>query len=884
MMFGTIETEDTFMKVMKVEKKVVETPLMKQYSFIKAKNPDAILLFRVGDFYETFGEDAIITSEILGITLTRRANGQAAAVELAGFPYHALDTYLPKLVRAGKRVAICDQLEDPKAAKKIVKRGVTELVTPGIAYSDTILSHKENNFLASVYIEKERAGVAFLDISTGEFYMAEGDMDYVDKLLANYAPKEVLHKKEQERSFNEFFGAKYYTYKMDEWAYSPEATRDKLLTHFQTTSLKGFGVDDLHLGTVAAGAVLFYLELTQHARLQHITAISRIDRDRYVWLDRFTIRNLELFYSPNENAKTLIDIIDKTISPMGARLLKRWVAMPLKEVTAINARLNVVDYFLQHDELRDLFKTNIYEIGDLERIISRAAAGRCTPREVVQLKNALRALQPIKQHCEAAQEPTLQKIGEQLNLCTGIAQRIEQQLVADPPNQVGKGTVIADGVHAELDELRKISRHGKDYLLEIQQREAERTGITSLKVSFNNVFGYYIEVRNTHKHKVPKEWVRKQTLVDAERYITEELKQYEEKILGAEERILALEQQLYQELVASLIDYVTSIQLNAALIAQLDCLLGFAELAKKNRYCKPIVDDSDVIDIKKGRHPVIEQMLPLGEKYVSNDVVIGTDNQQIMIITGPNMSGKSALLRQTALIVLMSQMGAYVPAAAAKIGAVDKIFTRVGASDNISRGESTFMVEMNETASILHNLSHRSLILLDEIGRGTSTYDGISIAWAMVEYIHEHPTAKAKTLFATHYHELNEMEERFHRIKNYNVSVKEDGKQVIFLRKLQPGGVAHSFGIHVARMAGMPATVVHIADKMLQNLEAQRSSPTTVSERKTSVPDEMQLSIFQLEDPILTKIREELDKIVIENLTPLAAFDKLRELQRLLRQ
>jgi DNA mismatch repair protein MutS len=866
------------------QKKIVETPLMKQYSLIKAKNPDAILLFRVGDFYETFGDDAIIASEILGVTLTRRANGQASHVELAGFPYHALDTYLPKLVRAGKRVAICDQLEDPKTAKKIVKRGVTELVTPGIAYSDTILSHKENNFLASVYVEKDKGGVAFLDISTGEFHVAEGDIDYIDKLLANYAPKEVLHKKEQEKSFNEYFGTKYYTYKMDEWAYSPEATRDKLLTHFQTASLKGFGVDDLRLGTVAAGAVLFYLELTQHARLQHITAISRIDRDRYVWLDRFTIRNLELFYSPNENAKTLIDIIDKTISPMGARLLKRWIAMPLKEVPAINARLNVVDYFLQHEKLRELLKTNIYEIGDLERIISRAAAGRCTPREVVQLKNALKALQPIKQSCEAAQEPTLQKIGEQLNLCASVAQRIEQQLVADPPNQVGKGAVIADGVHAELDELRNISRNSKDYLLNIQQREAERTGITSLKVSFNNVFGYYIEVRNTHKHRVPKEWIRKQTLTEAERYITEELKQYEEKILGAEEKILALEQQLYQELVASLVDYVTSIQLNASLVAQLDCLLSFALLALKNRYCKPVVNDSDVIDIKKGRHPVIERQLPPGETYVSNDVVIGTEEQQIMIITGPNMSGKSALLRQTALIVLMAQIGSYVPATAAVIGAVDKIFTRVGASDNISQGESTFMVEMNETASILHNLSHRSLILLDEIGRGTSTYDGISIAWAMVEYIHEHPSAKAKTLFATHYHELNEMEERFHRVKNYNVSVKEDGRQVIFLRKLQPGGVAHSFGIHVARMAGMPAVVLSSAEQMLLKLEAQRGSHTDGSGKKRPVTSGIQMSFFQLDDPVLAKLREELDKIKIENLTPLEAFDKLREFQKLLKE
>ena len=853
---------------------------MQQYNTIKAKHPDAILLFRVGDFYETFGADAIEASEILGITLTRRGNGSTAAVELAGFPHHALETYLPKLVRAGKRVAICDQLEDPKQTKAIVKRGITELVTPGIAYNDTILSHRENNFLASVYIDKDRAGVAFLDISTGEFHVSEGAFDYIDKLLANYAPKEILLKREQEKFFVELFGVKYYTYKMDEWAFSPQAGRDKLLTHFNTSSLKGFGVEDLRLGTVAAGAVLFYLELTQHDRLRHISAVSRIDEDRYVWLDRFTVHNLELFSSPNENARTLVDVIDKTISPMGARLLKRWLSMPLKEVSAINARLNVVDYFLQQPELCDALKINIYEIGDLERIISRAAAGRCTPREMLQLKNALRVLQPVKELCEQSGEPTLCKIGEQIYVCETIAGRIEKELEAEPANQIGKGNVIASGVNAELDELRSISRHGKDFLLEIRQREAERTGITSLKVGFNNVFGYYIEVRDTHKDKVPPEWVRKQTLVGAERYITEELKQYEEKILGAEEKILVLEQQLFNDLVVSLLDYIVPVQLNAALVAQLDCLLSFAELAGKHHYCKPVVNTTDVINIKAGRHPVIEQLLPPGETYVTNDVCVDSNDRQIMIITGPNMSGKSALLRQTALIVLLAQIGCYVPADAAEIGVVDKIFTRVGASDNISQGESTFMVEMNETASILHNLSNRSLILLDEIGRGTSTYDGISIAWAMVEYIHEHPTAKAKTLFATHYHELNEMEEIYPRVKNYNVSVKEDGKQVIFLRKLRPGGVAHSFGIHVARMAGMPNAVLNSAEQMLLKLEAQRSSHAGGAKRPET--GGIQMSIFQMDDPVLVKIREELNKINIEKLSPLEAFDKLRELQRLM--
>lgn len=868
---------------------------MKQYMAIKAQHPDAILLFRVGDFYETFGEDAIRASEILGITLTRRANGAAAFVELAGFPYHAVDTYLPKLVRAGQRVAICDQLEDPKFAKKIVKRGVTELVTPGVAYNDNVLSHRENNFLACVHLAGHCAGVAFLDASTGEFHVAQGSVEYVDKLLSNYIPKEVLYQKGREQPFAEAFGTKYYTYKMDEWSFSPEATRDKLLKHFGTSSLKGFGIDNLEAGIVAAGAILFYLDLTQHDRLKHIAAISRVDEDHYVWLDKFTTRNLELFASANENARTLIDVIDKTVSPMGARLLKRWVAMPLKEVQLINARLNVVNYFLQQTEGKENLISHLYEIGDMERLISKAATGRILPREVIQLKKALEAIKPIKQYCLSTQEVTLQTIGEQLQLCESMHRRITHDMAPEPANQIGKGLVIGDGVNDELDELRDISRHSKNYLLEIQQREAQRTAIPSLKVSFNNVFGYYIEVRNTHKHKVPDNWTRKQTLTDAERYITQELKQYEEKILGAEERILAIEQQLFNELVVSLLDYMAPVQQNASLIAQLDCLLSFTAVAAGQGYCKPVVNTGYEINIRQGRHPVIERLLPAGETYVANDVRLDDKEQQIIIITGPNMSGKSALLRQTALIVLLAQIGSFVPAEAATIGMVDKIFTRVGASDNISQGESTFMVEMNESASILHNLSPRSLILLDEIGRGTSTYDGISIAWAMVEYIHEHPTAHAKTLFATHYHELNEMEEHFLRVKNYNVSVQETDNRVIFLRKLQRGGVEHSFGIHVAKMAGMPVQVVRRADEMLKELEAQRRAPASdapVSSKnkqpkaapplsKKSDGNAMQLSFFQLDDPVLTHIRDELRNLDINTLSPLDAFDKLREIKKM---
>jgi DNA mismatch repair protein MutS len=857
---------------------------MKQYEGIKAKYPDAILLFRMGDFYETFGEDAVRASGILGITLTRRGNGAASDVELAGFPYHAIDTYLPKLVRAGQRVAICDQLEDPKLTKKLVKRGVTELVTPGVAYNDYALTHRENNFLACVHFGGPTAGVAFLDLSTGEFHVAQGGMEYIDKLLSNYAPKEVLFRKPAEKMFTETFGTKFYTYKLDEWMFVADAARDKLLKHFETASLKGFGIDDLQEGIVAAGAILFYLELTQHDRLRHITAISRVDEDHYVWLDKFTVRNLELFSPANDSAKTLIDVIDKTVSPMGARLLKRWVAMPLREIRLIRERLDVVDYFLRHTDTRDMLIARIYEIGDLERVISKAATGRITPREVIQLKNALTAMAPVKASCRSAEEPTLQKIGEQLNLCESMHRRIVRDLCAEPANQVGKGNVINDGVSEELDELRRISRSGKEYLLGIQQREAERTGIASLKVSFNNVFGYYIEVRNVHKDKVPASWIRKQTLTGAERYITEELKQYEEKILGAEERILAIEQQLFNELVLALVDYIAPVQLDASLVARLDCLISFAAAAAGNRYCRPEVTGGHEIIIQQGRHPVIERMLPAGETYVTNDVRLDEQDQQIIMITGPNMSGKSALLRQTALIVLMAQIGSFVPADAATVGVVDKIFTRVGASDNISQGESTFMVEMNEAASILHNLSSRSLILLDEIGRGTSTYDGISIAWAMVEYIHEHPSARAKTLFATHYHELNEMEELFPRIKNYNVSVKETGNRVIFLRKLQRGGVAHSFGIHVAKMAGMPQQVVLRAGERLKQMEEQRrtaaGNPQAAAGRRQAA-DGLQLSFFQLDDPVLAQIRDELKHIDINALSPLDAFDKLREIKKI---
>lgn len=862
---------------------IVETPLMKQYLSIKRNHPDAILLFRVGDFYETFGEDAIKTSEILGITLTRRANGAASFVELAGFPHHALDTYLPKLVRAGQKVAICEQLEDPKKAKTIVKRGITELVTPGVSYNDNVLERKENNFLACVYIDKKVGGVAFLDISTGEFYTSEGNLDYIDKLINNFKPKEILVERTRYKEFLEQFGSKQYVTRLDEWAFNEDAAREKLTKHFKTQSLKGFGIDSLRFGITAAGAILYYLDVTQHTQVGHIQSISRIDEDSFVWIDRFTSRNLELFSSINEGAKTFIEVIDKTSSPMGGRLLKRWVALPLKSIDSINDRLNVVELFVKNEDIRTTLTDKIREMGDVERIISKAAVGRIQPREMVQLKNALGLIDEVKTICDQSAEPTLLRISEQLNPCHRIRERIGKEIVPDAPMMLGKGQVIARGVNAELDELRDILFSGKEYLLSIQQRESERTGIPSLKVNFNNVFGYYIEVRNTHKDKVPADWIRKQTLVSAERYITQELKEYEEKILGAEEKIAELEQNLYQNLVHSLAEYVGSIQLNAYLIAQLDCLLSFAHSAAEFQYNRPQVNHDDVIDIKQGRHPVIERMLQAGEQYIANDVYLDTREQQIIIITGPNMAGKSALLRQTALIVLMAQMGSFVPAQEASIGVVDKIFTRVGASDNLSLGESTFMVEMQEAASILNNVSPRSLVLLDEIGRGTSTYDGISIAWAIVEYLHEHPSAKAKTLFATHYHELNEMEKSFPRVKNYNVTIKEVNNQVIFLRKLVRGGSEHSFGIHVARMAGMPPSVVKRANEILAELESstQRQSLSKPVNEIGTHREGYQLSIFQLEDPVLKQIRDQIKKIDINTLTPIEALNKLNEIKRL---
>ncbi|MFC2104314.1 DNA mismatch repair protein MutS [Bacteroidota bacterium] len=855
---------------------------MKQYYQIKSKHPDAILLFRVGDFYETFGEDAIKAAEILGITLTKRANGAASFVELAGFPYHAVDTYLPKLVRAGQRVAICEQLEDPKTTKKIVKRGITEMVTPGVSFNDNVLEHRENNFLASVHLEKTFAGVAFLDISTGEFLTAEGNFEYIDKLLNSFQPKEVLFERSKQQQFKELFGEKFYTYKLDDWVYTEENATDKLLKRFQTSSLKGFGVQSLQQGIIAAGSILQYLEIIQHEKLQHISTLSRIEEDRYVWLDKFTIRNLELFFSLNEGAKTLVDVIDRTISPMGARLLKRWIALPLKEEKPIKERHDVVDFLLNNIDFKELLAEHVKEIGDLERIISKVATGRVNPREVVQLKNALTAIEPIKNACIKSGEDALKKIGDQLNPCLNIRDRIEKELFPNPPALLSKGNFIANGVSADLDEYRKLAYSGKDYLIQIQQREIERTGITSLKISFNNVFGYYIEVRNTHKDKVPPEWIRKQTLVSAERYITEELKEYEVKILGAEEKAFDLEQKLFFDLVSSLEDYISAIQLNASLIAKLDCLLSFSIVSEENKYVRPEINDSNIIDIKDGRHPVIEKMLPIDESYISNDVYLDNDQQQIIIITGPNMSGKSALLRQTALIVLLAQIGSFVPVSSAKIGLVDKIFTRVGASDNISMGESTFMVEMHEAASILNNLSPRSLILLDEIGRGTSTYDGISIAWAMAEFIHEHPTTKAKTLFATHYHELNEMEKSFNRIKNYNVSIKELNDKVIFLRKLKRGGSEHSFGIHVAQMAGMPKSVVIRANEILKDLEKseQKESLAKPVGEIAEHREGFQTTIFQLDDPVLKQIRDEIRNLDINNLTPVEALNKLSEIKK----
>ncbi len=863
---------------------VVETPLMKQYLEFKAMHPDAILLFRVGDFYETFLEDAVMASEILGITLTKRANGSAQSVELAGFPHHALETYLPKLVRAGKRVAICDQLEDPKLTKKLVKRGITELVTPGVAVSDNILDYKENNFLAAVHFDKKNAGVAFLDISTGEFLTAEGSCEYVDKLLNSIMPKEVLYERAKRAHFEEHFGKRFFTYEMEDWAFTSESAHDRLLKHFETKNLKGFGVERLQLGIIASGAILHYLDMTQHTQIGHITHLSRIEEDKYVWLDQFTIRNLELYGTMHEGGRNLVNIIDRTVTPMGARLLKRWVAFPLKDVKPIEERLNIVDEFFKQPDLKEIFDENMSLIGDLERIISKVAVGRVTPREVVQLKVALGALEPIKAACLMIEEnEALHRMGEQMNPCPVIQEKISRTITNDPPNMVNRGGVIAKGVNAELDELRDIAFSGKDYLLQLQQRESDRTGIPSLKVSYNNVFGYYIEVRNTHKDKVPEDWIRKQTLTNAERYITQELKEYEGKILGAEEKILTIETQIFNDLVAELTEFIPAIQINSNLIAKLDVLMSFAKTSAENHYVRPVVNDGEVIDIKQGRHPVIEKQLPIGEKYVANDLMLDSGSQQIIMITGPNMAGKSALLRQTALIVLMAQIGCFVPADAANIGVVDKIFTRVGASDNISMGESTFMVEMNEAASIINNLSQRSLVLFDELGRGTSTYDGISIAWSIVEYIHEHPKAKAKTLFATHYHELNEMEKLFPRIRNFNVSVKEVDGKVIFLRKLVKGGSEHSFGIHVAKLAGLPNKVVNRANEILEQLEVGNSKNPISDGGKPAKkkPEAVQLSLFQLDDPILEAVRDEINNLDVNNLTPIEALNKLNEIKRI---
>jgi DNA mismatch repair protein MutS len=864
--------------------KYVETPLMKQYYNIKAKHPDAILLFRVGDFYETFGDDAIRTSEILGITLTKRANGAASFVELAGFPYHALDTYLPRLVRAGQRVAICEQLEDPKLTKKIVKRGIIELVTPGVSLNENVLNHKENNFLAAVHIDKKIAGVAFLDISTGEFLTSEGTIEYVDQMLNNFQPKEVLFEKGKRDLFTEFFGQKYYTFKLDDWIFTNDAASDRLLRQFETSSLKGFGVHNLTYGIIAAGAILYYLDITQHDQLGHITSLSRIEENRYVWLDKFTIKNLELFHSPYEGARTFIDVIDRTVSPMGGRLLKRWISLPLKEIQPVNERLDIVQYFVENSGRREEVEGLIRQVGDLERLISKVAVERINPREVVQLKRALNAIGPLKDLCNGSGCQPLIRMADQFNPCMIIAERIDKELNNDPPVQVIRGNVIAEGISEELDELRSVLYNNKDYLANLQARESERTGISSLKISFNNVFGYYIEVRNTHKDKVPKEWIRKQTLVSAERYITEELKDYEGKILGAEEKILSLETKLFNDLVLAILEYIPPIQLDSSLIARLDCLLSFAVVSIENNYVRPVLNDSKRLEIKEGRHPVIEKQLPAGEAYVPNDLILDPDDQQIIILTGPNMSGKSALLRQTALIVLMAQAGCFVSAGAFTGGIVDKIFTRVGASDNISLGESTFMVEMNETASILNNLSDRSLVLLDEIGRGTSTYDGISIAWAMVEYLHENKL-KAKTLFATHYHELNEMENSFSRIKNYNVTIKELNDRVIFLRKLKRGGSEHSFGIHVARMAGMPRSVVIRADEILKDLEQSHNQqvPSKPVADIAGHREGMQLSIFQLDDPVLKQIRDEILEIDIDNLTPVEALNKLYNIKKYLK-
>lgn len=873
--------------------------MMKQFFSLKAKHPDALLLFRCGDFYETYGDDAIVASQILGITLTKRNNGgNTGDTPMAGFPHHALDTYLPKLIRAGKRVAICDQLENPKKKRaaikgrkglsemdKMVKRGITELVTPGIAMSDNVLNYKENNFLAAVHFGKTACGLSLLDISTGEFLTGEGTYDYVEKLLGNFSPKEVLYDRTRKKDFEQFFGTKYCVFEMDDWVFTEQNARQKLLKHFGTKSLKGFGVEHLKAGIVASGAIMQYLELTQHTSINHITSLKRLEEEKYVRLDKFTIRSLELLQPMQEDGLSLLDVIDRTTTPMGGRMLRRWMVFPLKEVSRINERLDIVEYFFKHPDFRQLIDEQLHRVGDLERIISKVAVGRVSPREVVQLKNALMAVQPIKGACQTADNDCLRRLGEQLNLCESLRDRIEKEITPDPPQLVSKGGVIADDYSPELDELRNISRGGKDYLLEIQQRETEKTGISSLKVGFNNVFGYYLEVRNTFKDKVPEGWIRKQTLAQAERYITPELKEYEEKILGADEKILELEARLFSELIVAMQEFIPQIQINANILAHIDCLLSFAKVSEGNCYVRPVVDDSDVLDIHQGRHPVIETQMPLGERYVPNDVYLDTEKQQIMMITGPNMAGKSALLRQTALIVLLGQIGCFVPAESTRIGIVDKIFTRVGASDNLSLGESTFMVEMTEAADILNNVSTHSLVLFDELGRGTSTYDGISIAWAIVEYLHENEHAHARTLFATHYHELNEMEKHFPRIKNYNVSVKEVDGKVIFLRKLVPGGSEHSFGIHVAEIAGMPRSIVKRANTVLKQLEEEGSEVGAAGKPKleniTDKKDGVQLNIFQLDDPVLSQVRDEILGLDINNLTPVEALNKLNEIKKI---
>ena len=877
------------------------TPMMKQFFSMKAQHPGALMLFRCGDFYETYGEDAVESARILGITLTRRNNGgNGDSIEMAGFPHHALDTYLPKLIRAGKRVAICDQLEDPKkkreaikgkkglsAMDKMVKRGITELVTPGVAMSDNVLNYKENNFLAAVHFGKGSCGVSFLDISTGEFLTGEGTFDYVEKLLGNFQPKEVLFDRAKKQDFERYFGTRLCTFEMDDWVFTDQTARQKLLKHFGTKNLKGFGVDHLNNGVVAAGAILQYLEITQHTQINHITSLARIEEDKYVRMDRFTIRSLELIAPMNEDGSSLLNVIDNTITPMGGRMLRRWMVFPLKDEKPINERLDVVDYFFREPDFRECINEQFHRIGDLERIISKVAVGRVSPREVVQLKNALMAIQPVKTACLYAKSDTLKRIDEQLNLCESLRDRIEKEIQPDPPQLVNKGDVIALGFNQELDDLRSIRDNGKQYLLEIQEKEIAQTGITSLKIGFNNVFGYYLEVRNTFKDKVPENWIRKQTLAQAERYITPELKEYEEKILGADEKILALETQLYMELIQDMQEFIPQIQINANLIAHLDCLLSFMKVSQMQRYVRPVVDDSEVIDILQGRHPVIETQLPIGEQYVPNDVLLDTEHQQIMMITGPNMAGKSALLRQTALIVLLAQIGCFVPAERARIGMVDKIFTRVGASDNISLGESTFMVEMTEASNILNNVTPRSLVLFDELGRGTSTYDGISIAWAIVEYLHEHSRAQARTLFATHYHELNEMEKNFPRIKNFNVSVKEVDGKIIFVRKLEKGGSEHSFGIHVAEIAGMPRSIVKRANIILKELEKDNSQVGSVGkaavERLDQSREGVQLSFFQLDDPVLTQIRDEILGLDVNNLTPVEALNKLNDIKKILK-